>query len=294
MVIRKDRIKLSFLVLLFALLTPVSLPAFSLKNYSSVYFSYINYDGSRIKKNGRAFTLYGFLEDGLSRHMFEYSLMQYKIDYKGGLDDLDQTDLTLAYTNMGSLLKNLYLRVGLHYIWSDDPITRRGKTYFADVSYVVLGSHNFGLEGDYSRYNNLFDLDVFQLSPHGGFFFDALGRSFYVELRGYYIHLDYINFHKLSIKDYYSAELSLSHRLWKDFVVKVSGWVGQQIFAVKRWGFVVYNLPEVYKGGVSLETSYSYRRIKAGVEFSWNSYEELMTRSDVNQYVVNIFVGFRF
>ncbi|NPA15721.1 MAG: hypothetical protein GXO44_04130 [Deferribacteres bacterium] len=294
MVIRKDRIKPLVFCLFLFVFTLSDARSASIKNYDSLYFTYINYVGSEIKKSGTAFTLYGFLGDAFDRHLFEYSLMQYKIDYKNGLNDLDQTDLTLAYTNMGSLLKNLYLRAGLHYIWSDDHITRRGKTYFADVSYVVLGSHNFGLEGDYSRYNNLFDLDVFQLSPHGGFFFDALGRNFYVELRGYYIHLDYINFHKLSIKDYYSAELSLSHRLWKDFVVKVSGWVGQQIFAVKRWGFVVYNLPEVYKGGVSLETSYSYKRIKAGIEFFWNSYKELMTRNDVNQYVVNIFVGFRF
>ncbi len=294
MVIKKNRIKLLVfcLCLVFSILK--SAHSFNIQNYTSFYFTYINYDGSDIKKNGVAYTLYGFLNDASRKHLFEYGLMQYKINYKRRLDDLDQADLTLSYTNRGSWFEHLYLRAGFHYIWSDDLITKRGKVFFADVSYVVPKNYNFGVEGDYSQYHNIFDLDVFQLSPHGGFFFNIGKKDFYLEARGYYIHLDYIDFHRLSIKDYYSGEVSISHELWKNFLVKIRVWAGQQVFAVKRWGFVVYNLPEIYRGGISLESSYSCDKFKVGLEFFWNDYKELMTRKDVNQYVINFFVGFRF
>jgi len=89
------------------------------------------------------------------------------------------------------------------------------------------------------------DSSVFQISPKFGFYvgdYYSYG-SFYLETRGYYIRLsDDVGFGK----NFLSAEQKISYS-YKNFVLSLSGWLGEQSFAVKNNGFVVYNLSEKYK-----------------------------------------------
>ncbi|MBX6423286.1 hypothetical protein [Thermosulfurimonas sp. F29] len=266
-------------------------PAGTLKKYMALYGTYLNYGNSRFKEDGYALTAYGSFGDGL-HHGVEAAVSQLHLNYDSGYNDLDQTDLTLAYTNTGSLHPNLSLRVGGHYISSDDDLTDDGKIVFGDLTYLVPYRWNVGLEVAYSDYHR--GVDVLQFSPHAGYFLKLGERSLYLEARGYYINLDENEKLGLSMENYYSLELSATCTRGP-LSVKLSGWAGQQVFAVKRAGFVVYNLTEKYRGGVTGEVTYRYRKkYVLGLTASWNTYKEIESEKAVNQSVLTAFFGFNF
>ena len=288
---KKAAFKCFLMVLVLGLLSPSWGRAADLKKYFAVYGTYLNYGNSEIKEDGYAFTAYGSLGDGL-HHGLEAAVSQLHLNYESGYSDLDQTDITLAYTNTGSLHPNLSLRLGGHYISTDDDLTDDGWILFGDLTYFVPYRWNVGLETAYSNYDEVMDLDVFQLSPHAGYFLKLGGQSLYLEARGYYIHIDEEPA-GVSMKNYYSFELAVSCTRGA-LSGKLSGWVGQQIFAVKKGGFVVYNLTEKYLGGVSGEVTYRIKNYLLGVTASWNTYKEVESSKVVNQTVVTAFIGFNF
>lgn len=263
-----------------------------LKKYFALYGTYLNYGNSKVKDDGYSFTAYGSLGDG-KHHGLEGAVSQLHINYESGYSDLDQTDYTLAYTNTGSLHPNLSLRLGGHYISTDDDLTDKGLILFTDLTYFVPWKWNAGLEFFYSNYDEMVDLDVFQISPHAGKFFYFGKRSLYLEARGYYIHIDEDEKIGLSMKNYYSFELSgtCTRGPWS---VKLSGWVGQQIFAVKNSGFVVYNLTEKHRGGASMEVTYRFNNYVLGLTGTWNTYKEVESDKSVNQAIITGFIGFNF
>ena len=263
-----------------------------LKKYFALYGTYLDYDHSGIKDSGYSFTAYGSFGDG-KHHGLEAAISQLHINYESGYSDLDQTDYALAYTNTGSLHPNLSLRLGGHYISTDDDLTDEGWIVFTDFTYVIPWRWNAGLEFSYSNYDEVVDLDVFQISPHVGKFFYFGKRSFYLEARGYYIHIDEDKKIGLSMKNYYSFELSGTCTRGP-LSVKLSGWVGQQIFAVKNSGFVVYNLAEKYRGGASMEVTYRIQNHILGLTGAWNTYKEGISAQSVNQVIITGFVGFNF
>ena len=226
------------------------------KGYASFHATYINFSNSPLKDDGWVFTGYGSLGDG-KYHLLEGAISQTYIDYKGR-SDLNQTDFTVAYTNTNQILPNHSFRLGFHYVLSDDRFTDKGKIFFGKVTYFRPYDWNAGLELDYSLYDNQSpNLNVFQILPHVGVYLKGLTPkgNLYAESKFYYIHKDK-NLDGLNKDNFFSFEQSLSWTL-SPYDVKLSGWAGEQIFAVKNGGFVVYNLSDKYKGGISLEMGYT-------------------------------------
>ncbi len=240
------------------------------KAYADLYTSYVDFQGSEVKDNAWSVTGYLAFKDGYN-HALEFGLAQTHVNYKNEqvltqtkkknvpaltqeVNDLDQTDFTFVYTNINQLLRNHIFKFGFHYINSDDELTDQGKILYFQASYYRPYSWNAGVELAYSIYDNSsIDLNVVQVRPHFGLYFGFLGKRFYTESRLYYIHTDETI--GTSLKNYYSFEQMLSTFVGKaDFML--SGWVGQQIFAVKNEGFVVYNLADKYLGGVTFEAGY--------------------------------------
>ena len=288
---RKVIFKFLLVIVMLGLMPAKWTKASTFKKYFAVYGTYLNYGNSKIKEDGYALTAYGSFGDGW-HHGLEAAISQLHLNYESGYSDLDQTDYTLAYTNTGSLHPNLSLRLGGHYISTDDDLTDEGWILFGDLTYFVPYRWNMGLETAYSSYDEVMDLDVFQVSPHAGYFLKLKDRSLYLEARGYYIHIDEKPL-GVSLKNYYSLELSATCTRGP-LSVKLSGWLGQQIFAVRNAGFVVYNLTEKYRGGVSGEITYRLKKYILGVTANWNTYKEIESSQAVNQTVITAFFGFNF
>ncbi|QJA06731.1 hypothetical protein FVE67_07965 [Thermosulfurimonas marina] len=288
----KRGFKFWIIVGLFCLFT-AEVQAEGLKKYLALYGTYLNYGNSAIKEDGYAITVYGSIGDGKKQGL-EAALSQLHLNYESPYSDLDQTDYTLVYTYTAGLHPNLSLRLGGHYISSDDKLTDEGWILLGDLTYFVPYRWNIGLEVDYSNYDQWVNLEVFQFSPHAGYFRRLGADSLYLETRAYYIHVDESKSIGLSLKNYYSLELSAT---WTRGPVsfKILGWAGQQVFAVKTGGFVVYNLTEKYRGGAGAELTYRWEnKYLLGLQTHWNTYEEISTGKNVNQTVVTASVGFNF
>ncbi|RUM42627.1 MAG: hypothetical protein DSY35_05050, partial [Desulfurobacterium sp.] len=226
-----------------------------------------------------------------------------RINYKNGLPDLDQQDFTVSYTNTNGLLKNHAFTFGLHYISSDDDLTDGGYTLFFDGTYLkyqdtypYLFSWSAGVGIYYSAYSNTVDFNVLQLNPHATFrlFSDYRRGALYTDLTGYGIFIDEEEKVGLDKSHYYSADADLRY-YYGGLDLKLGGWLGEQVFAVKNGGFVVYNLKEKYKGGVYGELGYTFRNgLRASLNVSYSTYKESFSSDSANQTVVTFSLGYRF
>ncbi len=236
-----------------------------------VYGGSINYSNSEVKDYGYYLGLYGYIGiDNL--HSLEGSINYTYIDYLNG-SDLNQFDYTALYTNYS--IPEVKIKAGIHYIDSDDKATDNGIVLFGGGEIYEPYKKNAGIDFAYSYYRdynvaktstysfmrrrftsttNSTGLSVFQISPKFGFYIGDYYNygSFYLETRGYYIRLsDDVAFGK----NFFSVEQNVSY-FYKNFVLSLSGWIGEQTFAVKKDGFVVYNLSEKYKSGFSASIKY--------------------------------------
>ncbi len=280
--------KLVGLVVMLVLSLAGSLQAGDWNGYATAYGTYMNFNSSEVKDDGWVATAYLSLGDG-EHNTFEWGLSQTHIDYKQ-TSDLDQTDFTIVYTNSNQLLPNHAFSFGFHYINTDDDLTDQGKIYFFKATYFQPQNWNAGMELAYSDYSDSpIDLDVFQIEPHFGFYFSALGKRLYTEARFYYIHKD-ANV-GVSMDNFYSFEQVLSTYVGKaDF--KLSGWVGQQIFAVRNGGFVVYNLSDRYLGGVEFEAGYKLTaQIRAAININQQWLEHVNYNDKASQTIFTVSIG---
>ena len=227
--------------------------------YGSIYSTYIDYDHSELKNRGWAVTGYISIKKGLSRQM-EIGLAQSHIDYKA-LSDIDQTDFTIRFSDVGQLAPNYSFNMGFHYIDTDDDTTDQGKVFFGDATYFVPDIWDAGVQAAYSLYyDTRNDLSVIQIAPHIGCF---LGKNpenrLYFESKLFFIHTtDDVrigNVNHLGDDEFLSFQQSVTYT-HDSFYAKVYGWAGEQIFAVKNSGFVVYNLSDKYKGGIGMDAGY--------------------------------------
>ncbi|MEO2069451.1 MAG: hypothetical protein ABGX27_08120 [Desulfurobacteriaceae bacterium] len=82
--------------------------------------------------------------------------------------------------------------------------------------------------------------------------------------------------------NYFSIDGTLRY-YYGNYDLTAGAWIGEQIFAVKNGGFVVYNLTEKYKGGIYGEVGYTFRNgIRVAFDLSISSYYE-ENESDTNQ-----------
>jgi len=234
---------------------------------SSFYGSYFDYADSVVKDDGYSAGFYGYLGIGLE-HSLEGEIDYTKINYLDA-GSLNQWDFTLLYTYYG--ISGTKVRLGGHYISSDDSATDGGVIGYAGVEKTVDYKYDFGIDGAISYYDNyavektyirkitmgkkswtfytnatVNGLTVLQVSPKFGISFPstAIG-DLYFETKGYYIWLsDSVGFGRnfLSVEENIYVD-------YGDFRFHLYGWIGEQEFAVKNYGFLVYNLSERYKNG---------------------------------------------
>ncbi len=273
--------------------------------YSNLYATYIDFQNSKVKDNGWALTGYLAFKDNY-HHSLEFGLSQTHVNYKNeetltqikkkrvvllqqSVSDIDQTDFNFVYTNINQILSNHIFKIGFHYINSDDELTDQGKIFYFQGSHYVPYLWNAGLEFAYSRYDNSpLKINVFQVRPHIGFYFNILEKRIYGETRFYYIHADKVI--GSSIKNCYSLEQMVSSYIGRlDFML--SGWLGQQIFAVKNESFVVYNLADKYLGGLEFELGYKITdnlRTSFDINQQWLEHVEYNDKASQSIFTISI------
>ncbi|NPA40496.1 MAG: hypothetical protein GXO57_08665 [Thermodesulfobacteria bacterium] len=247
--------------------------------YPYFYTTYINYRNSSIKNYGIAVTAYlslwhGYFDD------FQFGAGYTYIKYKNQ-PNLKQKDFTFAYSNTNTILKNHVITCGFHYISTTDDLTDNGKVGFLDITHYWLDKYrlfkaNLGLGLYYSFYNHSTNFQVFQLLPHTSIkVFSTLKEgTLYVDLAGYYIRVSKSKELQLSKKNYFSFGADARYYYGRTYF-GIGGWIGDQIFAVKSGGFVVYNLTEEYRGGAYFETGYTFKNgLYSSLKFEVTSYKE--------------------
>ncbi|TCK06324.1 hypothetical protein [Phorcysia thermohydrogeniphila] len=272
-----------------------------LTGYEAFYGTYINYSGSDVKDKGESAT--GYLALTMGQDTLQLGISLTRISYKNDQPDLDQQDFTVAYTNTNGFLRNHTFTFGLHYINSDDDLTDGGFTLFFDgtyssyqKTYPYLFNWSGGIGFYYTSYSNTVDFNVFQVTPHATFrlFSDYKRGALYTDVTGYGIYVENKSKVGLGDSNYYSLDVALRY-YYGGLDVKFGGWAGEQVFAVKNSGFVVYNLKEKYKGGVYGELGYTFRNgLRVSLNLSINRYKEVDTGESVTQTVGTLSVGYRF
>ncbi len=220
---------------------------------AATYCAYLNYHDTASKDHTYLAGAYASLDYGME-HLLEAEADTLRKFYRGH-PSLSQNDTTVAYANFG--IPHLKLRLGGHFVDSEDPYTDRGWVAFGSAEYYVANRWAAGLDGYLSKYPKFQnDLEVVQLTPHVGVTFGKGQHSVWNnDLRGYWIHLNR-DFDALG-DDFGSAEDRLSLG-WRRWTFSAFGWVGKQLFAVRNDGFALYNMGEEHKAGYGAEVSYAF------------------------------------
>ncbi len=210
------------------------------------YYSHLQYSTGSVKRRGDIVGFYGYASTTFD--LVEVGIETTGIDFRSGFQ-YRQEDYTVIWNNYS--IKNFRWRAGVHYISSNAKTTNGGII-------GILGAHftrdrwEAGTDFYATNYQNFLpSLTVTQVSPHIVFpYGPAKG-----ELRGYYIHAD--RNLGLGKRDFLSIEGRLSQDFGK-FTLGGYGWGGEQTFAVRNEGFVVFNLTELHRAGFGLEAGYKF------------------------------------
>ncbi len=267
-----------------------------LNTYGAFYQTYINYHNSNVKKNGYASTVYLSMGNGINNYV-QIGASYTHINYKTG-SNLNQKDFTFTYTNTNQILKNHSFTLGMHYIKSDDTLTDNGYTLFFDITHFKYKGYLFrwstGVGVFYSRYTKQTNFTVLQLTPHASFkiFADYKRGGLYADVLGYYIHVS--NADRIGVRKSNNISLEGDIRYYYGkYDFKLGAWLGNQVFAVKNGGFVVYNLKEEYRGGILGGIGYSFTyRLRISFNLGVSRYEE--SGNKAIQTVGTFSIGYRF
>jgi hypothetical protein len=211
--------------------------------------SSLSYLDSQVKDKGYTAGIYGTVGADWT-HFVEVGGTITNIEYLSGYT-LEQTDLTAAYSRFwarGSA------RVGGHVVSTTDPLTDGGFVLFGGASAYRVGVWSAGAEASLSNYSSYGadGLRVTQVAPSAGLTLsdESHTRFFSGVLRAYYIGLseDVSEGTGLEGRSFLSGEVSV---FLTSGPVTLSGfaWGGEQAFAVRQGGFLVFNLAELHTGG---------------------------------------------
>lgn len=209
------------------------------------YGSSFSYLESQVKSSGYTGGFYGTF-GARWKHLVEAGVARTRIEYRSGYV-LEQHDLAGAYSHFwprGSA------RAGAHLILNNDPTsTNGGVVVFGGASAYRVGVWSAGVEAAFSAYPDYgAGLNVVQVAPSVGFTTRLSPGETYLSglARGYSISLsDDVG---LGSRSFLSGEgsISLSSGPW---TVSGFGWGGEQAFAVRQGGFLVFNVAERHTGG---------------------------------------------
>lgn len=210
------------------------------------YYSHLDYGQGSVKNQGQIIGFYGYASTTFD--MVEVGIDSTEIDFRSGFQ-FHQEDYTVVWNNYS--IKNFRWRAGTHYMSSNDDRTSEGVV-------GILGAHysqdRWELGTDfYTTYYRNFGpaLTMLQVSPHIVFPYGPCKG----ELRGHYIHSD--RDLGLGKRDFLSIEARMSQDIGK-INYGAYGWGGEQTFAVRNDGFVVFNLTEKHRAGFGGEVSYKF------------------------------------
>jgi hypothetical protein len=208
-----------------------------------LYGSSLSYSAAS-REDGYSAGIYGTCGAGWS-HLVEAGGTLTRIRYLDG-DRLDQANVALAY---GRFWARGSARVGAHLVESSDPLSDGGIIIFGGAGAYRPGVWSVGAEASLSHYGR-YDggLTAVQVTPAAGFTTGHADGAGLVGLvvRGYYIQLS--TDAGLGDRSYLSAEAAASLTL-RSVTLSGTAWVGEQAFAVRNAGFLVFNLAEVHTGG---------------------------------------------
>jgi tetratricopeptide (TPR) repeat protein len=213
------------------------------------YYAYLDYGAESIKNHGQVAGLYGYLA---ARNSIEGAIEWTNLRFNDSTN-LDQQDYTLVYTQLWR--PKWKFRVGGHFINNNDPFSDDTWSAFFGSRYAELNKWDIGIDAYYSRYqNHPINRDIVQLTPHVGIEVrphDCLRVRLDTRLHWINTSEEVFNVGK---QDFLSLEASLRFERdpWKFALI---GWTGEQVFAVRRDGFTVYNLGELHTGGYGGEVT---------------------------------------
>ncbi len=269
--------KKSFLLLASAATLAIAKTSITLMPYSA----YINYSGSA-KKDAYVIGTYASFYN--LENKLELALENINISYNNGLKDLDQNDFTAIFTR--SFAKNYALKGGFHYIDSDDKATNKGLVGILGFNYYNYLKYNLGLDVYYSKYKDYKpkELKLVQVKPYAGINFGDYNSkfgSFYLEANYNYIKPNSAATFGLK-KSYNSFGVKLTNYKGK-FTSSIGAWAGKRVFAVTNGGFSVYNLGEVYKGGVDASFNYALNpKTNITLKYNYSKFDEANKKAHSN------------
>ena len=251
------------------------------------------YRNSLYRDNGYYLSSYLYFGYGLS-HLLEAQADMTRIKLKPS-GEVRQSDYTLSYTNFS--IRNLKLRVGAHYIDTNDVLTKGGYVGFGEVSFFKLYKYEFGVEGYLSLYPEYPRLQgkgikVYQINPKGGITFGDYYRygSFYLVLKPYAIILSDEFYSK---RNYYSLEGSLNY-YYKNITLTAFGYAGEQIFPVKSGGFVVYNVAERRVGGGGASARVVYKNASLTLATAMDRFKDVGSENEAEVLTFTLSGGMTF
>ena len=184
----------------------------------------------------------------------------YDINNKPGMLSLgfNQGDLAGLYTN--TMINNFAFSLGYHHILTDANSLNNGWANNGQVASLGLSFYqsyawSLGLDASYSCYtsSSSYQNSALQFSPNASLYlFTDLGKGFVLGLNGSYIKL--FQGVVTSQTNLFSVGGSVTYFEGATSFT-LSGWFGDQFYAVKNNGFMVMDCDNLYKGGGGLACS---------------------------------------
>ena len=258
---------------------------------ATAYFGGITYDHAVYKESGWVGGVDGWFAPN-QRHLFEAGV-DYLDIVNNGLPDLHQVEATAAYSYFG--LPQLKLRLGGHYIATDDGPTDGGWVMFGGVDWFAGSRWSLGLDGCFSRYPDFSSLlDVVQVTPRLSVGL-AQGSDWALrgDLKGYWIRLSR-ELPGVDGEDFFSGEGRLS-LFWGRWSLAGFGWAGRQSFAVRNNGYTVYDLAGEYTSGYGAEIKCALgKHVEVGLRFQREQFLELYSNASAAENVFLATIGLAF
>jgi len=252
------------------------------------YYAYLNYGSKSIKDSGHTGGVYAYL---VKANLWEIAAETTRLSFRNG-DHLQQQDFTAAYSCLQ--IPNWKLRIGGHYIDNNDALSDGAWVVMLSGHYYQTAVWDVGVDSYYSRYDNQTAKNILQLTPHLGLQKVVTeNASVRLDLRGYYINTEQ-RLLNLPRKDLYSGEVRLAI-ISDPLSIAFFGWAGDQAFAVRKDGFVVFNLAERHTGGLGAEihcalSNETLLTTRAAVE----RLNDLTSNGSANQQVAAVILTYMF
>ena len=263
---------------------PPPRPPSTLRLDLSAYGGYLAYQRTAIKRHATLFGFSGFLSSDPA-HVFEAGVDHIDIA-RDILPRLRQTDATFAYANY--FLPNLKLRLGGHFVASDDAATHAGWSIFGGAEYLFGQRALAGAQLAVTRFPDFTPrLEVVQLTPRlAATLWRDLDRTLAADLRAHWIHLG--DKALAGRTDFFSLEPRLV-LAWDPWRLGIFGWTGTQSFALRNDGYTLFNLAERHTAGYGGDLRYTLNpRTAFTLRYAREEFREL---GATNTAAANSFLG---